>query len=93
MHTPVDGALERNGKSYAGYAMGWGVRAIPGSRGVELIHNGSNSLWYATISLDMSANRAILIAINQAGDGARKASVEVKSALAKRASRSGGPQN
>jgi len=93
MHTPFDGAVERNGKSFTGYAMGWGVREIPGSRGVELIHNGSNSIWYATISLDMSANRAILIAINQGGDGPRKASVEVKSALAKRASRSSGQQN
>jgi CubicO group peptidase (beta-lactamase class C family) len=84
LHTPFDGPIDRSGTKYA---MGWGVRELPGSRGIELSHAGSNTMWYAVISLRMSENRAILIVTNQGGDGAGAACAEVKAALLKRAGR------
>jgi hypothetical protein len=84
LHTPFGGAIDRSGTKYA---MGWGVRKLPGSRGIELSHAGSNTMWYAVISLRMSENRAILIVANQGGDGAAAACNEVKAALLKRAGR------
>jgi CubicO group peptidase (beta-lactamase class C family) len=81
LHTPFGKAIDLNGTKYA---MGWGVRQLSGSRGIELTHAGSNSMWYADISLRIFENRAILIATNQGGDGATKACSEVKAALVKR---------
>lgn len=69
------------------YAMGWGVSELPGPHGIELTHAGSNTMWYAVISLRMSENRAILIVTNQGGDSAEAACDEVKAALLRRAGR------
>jgi CubicO group peptidase (beta-lactamase class C family) len=82
LHTSFGGPIDKSG---AKYAMGWGVVERPGSRGVRLTHAGSNTVWYAVISLRLAENRAILIGINQGGDGAARASVEVEAALQKRA--------
>ena len=84
LHTPFGGPIDKSG---AKYAMGWGVIERPGSRGIRLTHAGSNTVWYAVISLRLAENRAILIGINQGGDGAARASVEVEAALVKRAGR------
>ncbi len=82
LHTPFGGPIDRGG---ARYAMGWGVIERPASRGVRLTHAGSNTMWYAVISLRLAENRAILIGINQGGEGAARAAVEVEAALVKRA--------
>jgi CubicO group peptidase (beta-lactamase class C family) len=84
LHTPFGAAIDPSGTKYA---MGWGVRQLAGSRGIELTHSGSNTMWYAVISLRMSENRAILIATNEGGTGAGAACAEVKSALLKRLAR------
>jgi CubicO group peptidase (beta-lactamase class C family) len=82
LHTPFGGAIDVSGTKYA---MGWGVRQLSGSHGIELTHAGSNTMWLAVISLRMSENRAILIMTNQGGDGATAACSEVKAALVQRA--------
>jgi CubicO group peptidase (beta-lactamase class C family) len=89
LHTPFGGAIDVSGTKYA---MGWGVRELPGARGIELTHAGSNTMWYAVISLRMSEDRAILIVTNQGGERAGAACAEVKSALLKRADRSHAPR-
>jgi CubicO group peptidase (beta-lactamase class C family) len=81
LHAPFGDAIDRAGTKYA---MGWAVRRLSGSKGFELTHAGSNTMWYAVISLRMSENRAILIATNEGGPGAGAACAEVKSALLKR---------
>jgi CubicO group peptidase (beta-lactamase class C family) len=81
LHTPSGAAIDTVGTKYA---MGWGVRKLSGSDGIELTHSGSNTMWYAVISLRMSENRAILIATNQGGPGAGVACGEVKAALLRR---------
>jgi CubicO group peptidase (beta-lactamase class C family) len=81
LHTPFGDAIDRAGTKYA---MGWAVRQLSGSRGIELTHAGSNTMWYAVISLRMSENRAILIVTNEGGPGAGAACSEVKAALLKR---------
>jgi CubicO group peptidase (beta-lactamase class C family) len=52
------------------YAAGWGVTEQ--SEGNVLSHNGSNTMWYASILIVPSANFAILAATNYGGDGADK---------------------
>ena len=59
LHTPLDGSI---------YACGWGT----GRNGV-LAHDGSNTMWYARVTLFPRDNVAYLIGINQGGDEARKA--------------------
>lgn len=83
LHAPFGDAIDSVGTKYA---MGWGVRNLPGSGGggIELTHSGSNTMWYAVISLRMSKNRAILIATNQGGPSAGAACGEVKAALLRR---------
>ncbi len=90
LHTPFGGAIDRSGTKYA---MGWGVRELSGGRGIQLSHAGSNTMWLAMISLDLSANRAILVVTNQGGSGATQACKEVSAALAKRPARSGEERN
>jgi CubicO group peptidase (beta-lactamase class C family) len=82
LQTPFGGPMDAGGEKYA---MGWGVRQLPKSRGVELVHAGSNTLWFALISIRLSENQAILIVTNQGGDQAARACAEVKAALVKRA--------
>jgi CubicO group peptidase (beta-lactamase class C family) len=81
LHTPIGGSLDHAGTKYA---MGWGVRRLAKSGGIELTHSGSNEMWYAVISLRMPENRAILIVTNQGGENASRACGEVKAALIKR---------
>ncbi len=83
LHTPFGGPIDISGTKYA---MGWGVIEQPGSHSVRLTHAGSNTMWFAVISLHMAENRAILIGINQGGDHAARAAVELEAELEKRAS-------
>jgi CubicO group peptidase (beta-lactamase class C family) len=82
LHTPFGGPIDRSGMKYA---MGWGVRQLPKSGGIELTHAGSNTFWYAVIAIRLSENRAILIVTNQGGDQAARACNQVEAALVKRA--------
>jgi CubicO group peptidase (beta-lactamase class C family) len=81
LQTPFGGPIDASGVKYA---MGWGVRQLPKSGGIELAHAGSNTFWYAVIAIRMAENRAILIVTNQGGDQAAQACGEVKAALVKR---------
>ena len=89
LHTPFGGPIDISG---AKYAMGWAVIERPGSHAVQLTHAGSNTMWYAVITLRMAENRAILIGINQGGDKAARAAVEVEVALVKRTGHSVEPR-
>jgi CubicO group peptidase (beta-lactamase class C family) len=82
LHTPFDGAIDRSG---ARYAMGWLVLERPLPRGTILTHDGSNTMWYASIWLFLADNRALLIVTNQGGDDATKACGEVGAALVRHA--------
>jgi CubicO group peptidase (beta-lactamase class C family) len=85
LHTPFDGPIDKSG---AKYAMGWLVLELPSHRGTLLAHDGSNTMWYASLRLFLSDNRALLIVTNQGGDGATAACAEVTRALVRRAASS-----
>lgn len=53
LHAPLDGA---------DYALGWAVRRTPA--GTVVWHNGSNTLWYATVGFDSAADRGVAIMTN-----------------------------
>ncbi len=71
LHTPP---FERN------YAMGWVVQ--PGGR---LWHNGSNTIWYAEITVDPAAGAVAAVACNDGALGTAQPAVNavLKSALAR----------
>lgn len=55
------------------YAAGWGVLQEadqPWAKGVVLTHNGSNEIWYATVTIAPNLDRAYLIATNSCEFGA-----------------------
>jgi CubicO group peptidase (beta-lactamase class C family) len=64
LHTPPAGSP---------YAAGWGVFTQRGNRRVLLVHDGSNTLWYAVIRIAPVRNVIFLAATNQGGDAAEKA--------------------
>jgi CubicO group peptidase (beta-lactamase class C family) len=70
LHTPPGG-----GK----YAYGFRFDDSPGWR--IFTHGGSNRAWQANITLYPSSDLAILVAVNQGGDDARKAAQEAFAAL------------
>jgi CubicO group peptidase (beta-lactamase class C family) len=72
LHTPPKGG---------DYAGGWIVVERSWGGGYVLNHNGSNTSWYATIWLAPNRNFATLVATNQGGDVAAKATDEVTAAL------------
>lgn len=55
------------------YAKGWIVAKRPWAGGVTLSHNGSNTLWFASIWLAPKKNFALMAATNLGGDAAAKA--------------------
>jgi CubicO group peptidase (beta-lactamase class C family) len=63
------------------YAFGWGAVERPWAGGRALMHSGSNTMWYATVWIAPQRNFATLVAINQGGDAAAKASDEASGAL------------
>ena len=71
LHTPVDG-----------YALGWGVLDNqPWAEGPALAHDGSNTMWYATIWVAPGVQRAYLVATNAAPASAGLATSEVVGVL------------
>ena len=72
LHTPPAGSE---------YAGGWFVANRTWAGGRILMHNGSNTMWYASIWLAPSRNFAILAAANHGGDGAAKACEEAVAGL------------
>jgi len=82
LHTP---AKKSKGEQSADYAMGWGVmRRDWGGNGPVLMHNGSNTMWFAVTWLAPERNFAVLVACNKGGDEASKACDEAAAALIKR---------
>ena len=71
MHTSADGQ----------YAMGWLTAKRPWAGGTALTHAGSNTMWYCVAWLAPKKNFAVLVMINQGGDGASRAADDVASAL------------
>jgi CubicO group peptidase (beta-lactamase class C family) len=73
LHTPPAGST---------YAGGWGVYTRRGDRRHVLVHDGSNTWWFAVIRIVTPRNLIALAATNQGGDGAEKACHEAVDELA-----------
>jgi CubicO group peptidase (beta-lactamase class C family) len=47
------------------YAAGWGIMEdLPGAKGKVLTHNGSNGIWYATVTVAPGLDRAFVVVTN-----------------------------
>jgi len=46
------------------YAGGWGVSERPWAKGIVLMHNGSNGIWFATVLLAPKIDRAFMVVTN-----------------------------
>jgi CubicO group peptidase (beta-lactamase class C family) len=55
LHTPVSG----------NYALGWGTRS-KGGKITTLTHDGSNTMWYARVTLDLEKQTGYLVTLNTA---------------------------
>lgn len=58
------------------YALGWGTRER-GGKITRLAHDGSNTLWYARISLWLSRGKGFVIVANDAATSTKKAVQEI----------------
>jgi CubicO group peptidase (beta-lactamase class C family) len=76
LHQPVDSA--------AGYALGWGVTDRPWARGTVLTHNGSNTLWFATVWIAPARNFAVIATANVGGERGARATDQAASLLIRR---------
>lgn len=82
LHTP---AKKSEGEAGQDYAMGWGVtRRSWAGDGAVLTHNGSNTMWFATVWIAPGKDFAVLVACNEGGDEAAKACDEAAAAMIKR---------
>ncbi|MGH2396271.1 MAG: serine hydrolase domain-containing protein, partial [bacterium] len=63
------------------YAMGWAVLEPEWARGPALLHDGSNTMWYAVIGIAPARNAAILAAANCGPEAGARASADTVSAL------------
>jgi CubicO group peptidase (beta-lactamase class C family) len=63
------------------YALGWVVTRRDWGGGDVLVHNGSNTMNYATVWIAPRRDFAVLICCNQGGDGASKATDAAAAAL------------
>ena len=61
LHTPWPGGE---------YALGWGVGERDWADGTILTHNGSNTMWYATVWIGLPTQQAYLTVTNIGGQGA-----------------------
>lgn len=61
------------------YAMGWIAESRDGKR--TLWHNGSNTMWYAEVLIDLDAGAAVLVAANQFGEPGQGAVTSAVAAL------------
>lgn len=46
------------------YAGGWGVSERPWAKGIVLMHNGSNGIWFATVLVAPKIDRAFIVVTN-----------------------------
>ncbi|HYC76028.1 MAG TPA: serine hydrolase domain-containing protein [Planctomycetota bacterium] len=67
--------------SGASYAMGWVVAKRPWAGGRTLMHNGSNTMWFAVVWIAPEKNFAVMAACNQGGDAGAKATDDAVGAL------------
>ena len=51
------------------YAAGWGVAEHAWAKGITLIHNGSNEIWYAAVLVTPELDRAFVVATNSCDFG------------------------
>jgi CubicO group peptidase (beta-lactamase class C family) len=72
LHTPPAGG---------DYACGWITLERPWASGTALMHNGSNTMWYAVMWLAPEKDFAVLTATNVGGDKAQTACDDVSSAM------------
>jgi CubicO group peptidase (beta-lactamase class C family) len=68
-------------ESGRGYAMGWGVQQAPDTEHTFLFHDGSNTLWYASVWASPSERMAIVAVANQGGDAGKTACHEAIEAV------------
>jgi len=55
------------------YAGGWGIIEQPWTKGVVLVHNGSNGVWYAEVVVAPKLDRAFIVATNSCDFGSTPA--------------------
>lgn len=72
LHTPPTGG---------DYAAGWVIVDRPWAGGKALMHNGSNTMWYAVMWLAPNKKFAVISATNVGGDAAETACDEVAAAM------------
>jgi CubicO group peptidase (beta-lactamase class C family) len=77
LHTPT----EAKPKAGVGYAMGWLVVDAGWAGGTVLNHAGSNTLWYAAVVIAPRKDFAVLVATNQGGPAAARATDATVSTL------------
>jgi CubicO group peptidase (beta-lactamase class C family) len=51
------------------YAGGWGVLEQPWTKGIVLVHNGSNGTWYTSVVVAPQLNRTFVVATNSCSFG------------------------
>jgi CubicO group peptidase (beta-lactamase class C family) len=64
--------LDRLTTTTADYAAGWGVAEREWAGGTAFTHNGSNTMWYATIWVAPEIDRILLVAANAGGETTAK---------------------
>ncbi|MEO1129263.1 MAG: serine hydrolase domain-containing protein [Planctomycetota bacterium] len=64
----------------SGYALGWGVSNDP-EAGVVLQHAGSNTMWFAVVTVAVDKNAIVLTACNAGSDAAQQACAEASIAM------------
>lgn len=74
LHTPLEGAGQE-------YALGWAVLQRPWAKGLTLMHNGSNTMWFCVTWIGPNADIAVLVATNQADAGAKAGCDQAAAAL------------
>ena len=74
LHTPISN----------NYALGWGTRSQDGKI-ITLSHDGSNTLWYARATLNLSEKTGLLIAANEAGPKITESFSKITDALKQKA--------
>jgi D-alanyl-D-alanine carboxypeptidase len=72
LHQPLEGQ---------DYALGWGTTEREWAGGTAWNHNGSNTLWYATVWVSPGRGFAVLAVTNLGGDEAAKATDATAAAL------------
>ena len=72
LHTP------REGQSYAG---GWIVVPAKDAMPAMLTHDGSNTMWYATVVLMPTSDLAVLVVSNSGAPGGPPAVTEARKAI------------